>query len=315
MVNFRFHVVSILAIFLAIAIGTVMGAAFVGRGVVDSLQTRIDTVDRNRQQVESENRTVVSQRDELQRYVDQSAPITVQGRLEGVRVDVVAQRGIDSGVVDAQVESLRGSGAIVPGVLWLEDSWQLAEAGSAADLRAATGLTQRSPGVLRRDAADLLGTRLAALPPGNDVLGALARASFVTVEGAAGSPAPALSDFAGVGGRLLVLGGPQSDVPDVAVSGVVVGALDLGVAVVVGQVFDPENEALGRDVWLDSVVNVDAVRGRVSAVDDVELTEGRVASVLALAALAAGEVGRFGLDQERTVPASVPLTPAVPSAR
>ena len=45
MIHFRFHIVSIIAVFLAIAIGTVMGATFVGRGVIDRLQNRIDKVE------------------------------------------------------------------------------------------------------------------------------------------------------------------------------------------------------------------------------------------------------------------------------
>ena len=60
MVNFRFHVVSIIAIFLAIAIGTVMGATFVGRGVIDNLQGRIDKVENSRNDVISENEALQS---------------------------------------------------------------------------------------------------------------------------------------------------------------------------------------------------------------------------------------------------------------
>jgi hypothetical protein len=37
MINFRFHVVSLIAIFLALALGVVIGAGVIDRGVVDAL--------------------------------------------------------------------------------------------------------------------------------------------------------------------------------------------------------------------------------------------------------------------------------------
>ncbi len=43
MINFRFHVVSLIAIFLALALGVVIGAGVIDRGVVDALDSRLDT--------------------------------------------------------------------------------------------------------------------------------------------------------------------------------------------------------------------------------------------------------------------------------
>ena len=43
MINFRFHVVSLIAIFLALALGVVIGAGVIDRGVVDTLDNRLDT--------------------------------------------------------------------------------------------------------------------------------------------------------------------------------------------------------------------------------------------------------------------------------
>ena len=42
MINFRFHVVSLIAIFLALALGVVIGAGVIDRGVVDTLNSRLD---------------------------------------------------------------------------------------------------------------------------------------------------------------------------------------------------------------------------------------------------------------------------------
>ena len=55
MISFRFHVVSITAVFLAIAIGVVVGTTYVDRAVVDSLENRVDRVSRQPRQRKAEN--------------------------------------------------------------------------------------------------------------------------------------------------------------------------------------------------------------------------------------------------------------------
>ena len=47
MISFRFHVVSLTAVFLAIAIGVIVGTTYVDRAVVENLEHRIDTVSEN----------------------------------------------------------------------------------------------------------------------------------------------------------------------------------------------------------------------------------------------------------------------------
>ncbi len=47
MINFRFHLVSLVAVFLALAIGIVMGYGVLGQPTVDTLQDRIDVVEAN----------------------------------------------------------------------------------------------------------------------------------------------------------------------------------------------------------------------------------------------------------------------------
>ena len=41
MINLRYHIVSITAVFLALGIGVVMGTSFLGKATVDQLKTQI----------------------------------------------------------------------------------------------------------------------------------------------------------------------------------------------------------------------------------------------------------------------------------
>ena len=42
MINFRFHLISLIAVFLALAVGVVMGYAVLGSPTVETLQGRVE---------------------------------------------------------------------------------------------------------------------------------------------------------------------------------------------------------------------------------------------------------------------------------
>lgn len=325
MINFRYHVVSILAVFLALAIGTVMGASFVGRGLIDNLQTRINDVSQKADEKNAKNEELQGDVDKFNAYVSQTAPFAVARSLTGVRVNLVAERGVDGGVVDAQATSLRQGAGTVPGVVWLEDRWKLASADDASALRTATGLTNKGRPALRVAAARLLGQRLGAspsgpvtvpgtpaVPPSDDVLAKLVSAKFVTLAGVAGSATPVATDFVTASSRVLELGGPGHAVPADVVPGIAGGVVDGSGSVAVGQVFVDTDAKLDRGTWVDAIANQDGLRGQISTVDDVERIEGQVTSTLALSELGLGSVGNYGLGRERAVPEKIAT---VPSAR
>ena len=55
MVNFRFHLVSLTAVFLALAAGITIGAGVVDRATVDQIERRLTDVDARRQATNDEN--------------------------------------------------------------------------------------------------------------------------------------------------------------------------------------------------------------------------------------------------------------------
>ncbi|MGZ4677726.1 MAG: copper transporter, partial [Acidimicrobiia bacterium] len=192
----------------------------------------------------------------------------------------------------------------------LEESWKLSDANDLVALRDATGTTNRMPVPLRNAAAEVLGRRLAgAAPAADDVLTKLADKKFVTLSGVAGSPTPAPSEIFGDAARTLVIGGPAVAIPDDLVPAVVGGVIAGGAKVAVAQAFVATEEVTERASWIDSIANADALRGRVSTIDDEERTEGRVASTLALAELGTGAAGNYGLGRDRAVPDKVVTVP------
>ena len=55
MINFRFHVVSVIAIFLALALGVVIGAGVIDRGIVDALDTQLNRVEAKSERINDDN--------------------------------------------------------------------------------------------------------------------------------------------------------------------------------------------------------------------------------------------------------------------
>jgi hypothetical protein len=96
-VSFRFHIVSIVAVFLALALGIAMGVTVIDKATVDLLQRRLDGV---HDEVNAANqRSDGLQRDlgRASQYEGSVEPILIDGKLSGVPVTVIAVRGIDQG--------------------------------------------------------------------------------------------------------------------------------------------------------------------------------------------------------------------------
>ncbi len=92
MINFRFHIASLIAVFLALALGVLMGYGVLSQPTVSGLQHRIDTVENNANERKRENDDLHDQLNQLQGYVDGTAQFATAGRLDGVTVVVLAAR-------------------------------------------------------------------------------------------------------------------------------------------------------------------------------------------------------------------------------
>ena len=123
MINFRFHLISLIAVFLALAVGVVMGYGVLGQPTVDTLQSRVDTVERRADEIRGENDQLRAEQARLEALLADVDQFAATSRLTDQGVLPVAVRGVDSGKVTESVQLARLAGATVPGVVWLEDKW------------------------------------------------------------------------------------------------------------------------------------------------------------------------------------------------
>jgi hypothetical protein len=306
MINFRFHIASLIAVFLALAVGVVMGSTVIDRAIVDGLRDRINTAEKNSNQVRSDNAKLRTQIDQLNDYAEQSAQWAVEAQLTDQPVAIVAERGVNEDTVKAQAALLREAGGIVPGILWIESPWNLGGDGKNSDaLRTALGSNVHTDKALRAQAITALSKRLAqgaAVAGQPDVLDALAKAGFVTLEGLGNGDVNAIS-YPGTGARALLLGGPQSSITAKDATLDLTRALAGTSALTAVGELDPDDTS--RGAWLAPIRNDDQLKQQVSTIDDVDVVQGQVASTLALAVLARGVVGAYGTGAgaQTTVPA------------
>lgn len=341
MINFRYHVVSLIAVFLALAIGVIMGSAVIDRAIVDRLEEQQRGLEADIDDVEAENSTLRTElgdlRDTSERLAEEGGQRLLAGTLVEVPVLVLATRGIESDAYDQLQSLLATSGADRRGTVWLTDRFALDDDDEIRDLAGALSSgTTGDPDVLRQRAftrvanalrravgptatpiADpsvsttttAVPTSTTVAPPAPDlsVLVALRDAGFVDYEASDGQPEDVIP--VGPGMRLLIVSGQSADVPAETL------ALPLTRELTVERSGAPPvailaaEEAPGLDAagatFVELVRAEDDLAGRLSTVDNLGDFAGRLAVVLALGDLGEGRVGHYGRGDgaQRLLPA------------
>ncbi len=123
MINFRYHVVSLTAVFLALAIGLVVGTAALNGPVADSLRNQLSSLNKDN----SNKRDQVNQyREELNRnqeFATELAPAVLGGKLTGRRLLLLTLPGSATGTVEGVVKMLATAGATITAQVALQDKF------------------------------------------------------------------------------------------------------------------------------------------------------------------------------------------------
>lgn len=115
MINFRYHVVSLTAVFLALAVGMVLGTAALNGPVTEDLYSEAQSLRKSNGQLRDQ---ISAMEDELagrEEYIKEAAPLLLDGKLTGRKVVLVAMPGADQRAVDAVADNVRLTGATLTG--------------------------------------------------------------------------------------------------------------------------------------------------------------------------------------------------------
>jgi len=123
MVDFRYHLVSIIAVFLALAVGIVLGATAIEGPAYNTLNNRVTAVGKDRDALRATNDELIEQLAKQSRFAEAVLPFAAAGRLADERVVIVSAPGASAQVGDTAAQALQTAGAAVVGRLSLTDKF------------------------------------------------------------------------------------------------------------------------------------------------------------------------------------------------
>ena len=315
MINLRYHIVSIVAVFLALAVGVVMGSTVIARSELDFLHNRQDDLEGKNKNVSRENGALKKDNEALRKFQQQAEDPLLAGDLVGVPVVLVGVRGIEQGPADALRRQLANAGAQSQGTIWLTRKLRLDNAADVQSLAAAVGIAAGSAAETRSQAlsvlADVIGGRAGDPSP----LAALRDAGFVEVEPPAASAATTTTTGAGQptapgfvpGTRVVVMSGAGAEMSDDEVAIPLVRAV-AGIKPGVVAVEAGTDQPGGREVFVGPLRRDRQLTSTVSTVDDLEAFAGRAAVVVLLRQPVATPAGHYGVgpQAQRELPSPAP---------
>lgn len=293
MISFRYHIVSIVAVFLALAIGLLAGSAFVEPGLVQQLRTQTNNLRSEVRDREDELSTIRDEVAGLGAFVDSAVAYLTENRLLGTDVIVVTQTGVEDDVLAQARSALESAGARIVATVSATEQLASDDPATQEQLAIMLGSPTAPAADLPSMAAEALAERLSpsAVVIGTDLLEELLSAGFLAPVGAGPSQA-ALEEIGSDGQVVVVLSGGRGDDPALAPESFAVPLVErlaeLEVPVAAG-------ESLLSDHPYVSVLRSDGGDGTVT-VDDLDRTMGGAALVLGLEELlATGNGGAYGV--------------------
>jgi Copper transport outer membrane protein, MctB len=111
MFDFRYHALSLVAVFLALIIGLLLGVAIGDRGLVSSAERNVrDSLRHDVKDAQSESSKLRKELAERRRFEDSLYPLLVGGRLSGERIGLIGLGGLPDSTIGFVRDALKDSG-------------------------------------------------------------------------------------------------------------------------------------------------------------------------------------------------------------
>ncbi len=325
MIDFRYHLVSIIAVFLALAVGLVVGSTALS-GLTETVLKRAQTeLARTNTTLTKDKQALTQQVSADQAFAQAGAQRLLGGILAGQKVVLVVAPGADSTVTNGVTTALGQAGATVTGQVDLSQSFldttgrnESVLSQLAQGLKTTANVTlppASSPAAGQQAAAAVLSAAILAkdnsistLPAGaaSSIFSGFAQDGFLSVSGPHGSTSVAPAALA----VLIVPAGPP-----------VAGSTSLAAAQVLPAVAQ-ELKAAGSGTVMagpisaiasNSAISVEDSAGQVSTVDNADTESGAIMVAQALNFLLTGKApAQYGAGPG-TAPSPAPTPSPTPS--
>ncbi|MGH8860405.1 MAG: copper transporter [Jatrophihabitantaceae bacterium] len=140
MISFRYHIVSLVAVILALAVGIVVGTTALNGPVTKDLRHQVDGLKKDRADLADQLKSLQGQVDTAGQFATTFGAQLVAGTLTDDKVLIVSLPGTSTGMVDGIANQLSAAGAKITGRLELANSYiDPAQADSIQGLATSTG--------------------------------------------------------------------------------------------------------------------------------------------------------------------------------
>jgi hypothetical protein len=314
MISLRHHIFSLVAVFVALAIGIAAGSTVVRGPLLDSLRARVESAEALIETERAENDSLAAEVAQLDQLGEDAPDQLLPGRLDGSAVLLVVAGAVGVGAVDGVSRSLLAASAELIGEIRIDPS--------AFDPEQAARVAEAIGAPAGSDVAEVFGTQMAGLlaqvKDGVEARGPISQVAssvFGKLEDEAVvdllrlRSAPVDADTFDV---VLLVDRNVDDDPGPVLRAMVDATLgDSGDAAArqvlivaeVGRVTPDDGPT--SPSFVSAVRESGRLRDEVSTVDNAETVLGWIATVLGLQAAQRGEVGHFGFREgaERSIPA------------
>jgi hypothetical protein len=327
-IDFRYHLVSIVAVFLALAIGIVLGSTELQGNTIDVLRTSSNSLKNQLDQTQAERNTVQQELNNNLTFLATAERRLLANELPGDRIVLVTEPGASSSVIAGVKQAAVYAGATVTGDVAIQPKFNDLSGTNQSSLESIN--SNMAPGstslatpaneqtLNQQQAAQLIGTAILATTTAGEttgistadattLLGAYAQAGYITIT-------PAVTDRA----TLAVIVTPDTSPAD--------GQNDPGTQVLLAmaQEFAGESAAtvvIGSTAGSSpagspiATLRASSVASLVSTVDNADSTLGQVSTIWALAEQLRGQKpNSYGISGASAVsPVPLPVPSATPT--
>ncbi|MDQ4005293.1 MAG: copper transporter [Actinomycetota bacterium] len=302
MISFRFHLVSLVAVFLALGVGVLTGTTVLNRGIVRQLQNQTEGLSGDLDELRASVNRLESEAEVWSAFGEETMGPLLSGRLAGRQIVIVTQEGTDGATLTGVRRSLEEAGAEVVALLAVSGRMALEGEADREALGTAVGLDPALDAeTLSAEAAALLADRLTNGPNGTDTLELLLDGDFLVVQGAR------LEETG-----LRTLGGPDQVV--VAVAGgpapsrlqpaafLVPLVEDLVARGLMVAAAEPARGEEQEPPFVTVLRGDGEVAARLATQDNVDQVPGQIGLALAVEDLLQGTPGHYGIKDGATRP-------------
>jgi hypothetical protein len=328
-IDFRYHLVSIIAVFLALAIGIVLGSTELQGNTIDVLRTSSNLLKNELDQSNAERNTAQAQLNYNVAFLGKAEPRLLANELPGDRIVLVTEPGASSMVISGVKQAATDAGATVTGEVAIQPKFNdLSGANQASlsqinsDLSSTDGTPLATPSneqtLNQQQAAQLIGTAILATSTAGEttgistadattLLGAYAQAGYITIT-------PAVTDRATLAVIVTPDTAPSDGQNDPGTQVLLAIAQELAgesaATVVVGSTAG--SSPAGSPI---AALRASSVASLVSTVDNADSIIGQVSTIWALAEQLRGEKpNSYGISGASAVsPVPLPVPSATPT--